>query len=36
MLKAKGYDVVGACGLKDAKANGMELVYPKQDEKKKP
>jgi|GEM_PF-5709659 len=35
MLKAKGYEVVGACGLKDAKAGGMELIYPKQEEKRK-
>jgi rhodanese-related sulfurtransferase len=29
MLKAKGYDVVGACGLRDAKDKGIELIYPK-------
>lgn len=29
MLKAKGYDVVGACGIKGAQDKGFELVYPK-------
>lgn len=29
MLKAKGYDVVGACGIKDGDKKGLELIKPK-------
>ena len=33
MLKAKGYEVVGACGLKGLDKEGMELVFPKPEKK---
>ena len=36
MLKAKGYDVIGACGIKGAESKGLELVKPAGEEEKKP
>lgn len=33
MLKAKGYDVAGACGLKGLDKEGMELIFPKPEKK---
>ncbi len=29
MLKAKGYDVIGACGIKGAEQKGLDLIKPK-------
>lgn len=34
LLKSFGYNVVGACGLKGADKQGLELIYPKPDAKK--
>jgi hypothetical protein len=35
MLKAKGYEVIGACGIKGADSKGVELIKPTEEEKEK-